>query len=374
MTSEAQQHASYKDAGVDLDAAEEVVSRIAKVVASKEPSSTVRVLEGIGPFAGAIDASFLCGEGGWQASEPAEVPVLVSGCDGVGTKVLLAAELGMLEHIGIDLVAMCADDVVCLGARPVFFLDYLSFEKLDPQVVEVIVGGIVEGCRRAGCVLLGGETAEHPAHGNAKNGSANSPGLDMAGFCVGHAWASELLGPSRVRPGDLLVGLESTNLRSNGFSLVRALFAAERLALPAWAGESRSLGEVLLEPSIIYTPGILAAMAAADPGGLHAVCHVTGGGIPSNLARILPRDTKAVLQADAWPIPRVFQEIQEAGKIGASEMVSVFNLGLGMVLSCAPRVLDAVRGALGARGYQSHVVGKVVPSSGSPEVVIEGLT
>jgi phosphoribosylformylglycinamidine cyclo-ligase len=369
MASETQQHASYKDAGVDLDAAEEVVSRIAKVVASKEPSSTVRVLEGIGPFAGAIDASFLCGEAGWQASEPREVPVLVSGCDGVGTKVLLAGELGMLEHIGVDLVAMCADDVVCLGARPIFFLDYLSFEKLDPQVVEVIMGGILEGCRLAGCVLLGGETAEHPAHG-----SANSPALDMAGFCVGHAWASKLLGPSRVRPGDLLVGLESSNLRSNGFSLVRALFAAERLALPAWAGESRSLGEILLEPSIIYTPGILAAMAAAEPGGLHAVCHVTGGGIPSNLARILPQDTKAVLQADAWPIPRVFQEIQEAGNIEFSEMLTVFNLGLGMVLSCAPRVLDAVRGALGARGYKSHVVGEVVSSSGSPEVQIEGLT
>jgi len=380
MTSQPQGQATYKDAGVDLNAAEEVVKRIANVVSSQEPYSTVRVLEGIGPFAGVVDASFLCGSLQSRSKEPGEVPVLVSGCDGVGTKAVLAAELGMLEHIGIDLVAMCADDVVCLGARPVFFLDYLSLQKVDPAMVEVIVAGILEGCRRAGCVLLGGETAEHPSLAQLggtgavpePRGQEASVGLDMAGFCVGHALASELLGPSRVRQGDVLVGLESPNLRSNGFSLVRALFGAERLALPAWAGESRSLGEVLLEPSVIYTPGILAAMAAGGPGGLHAVCHVTGGGIPGNLVRILPRGTKAVLNAGSWPIPGVFKEIQEAGKIELSEMLAVFNLGLGMVLSCAPRVLDAIRGALGARGYESHVVGEVVGSEGPPEVRIEG--
>jgi len=341
--------ATYAAAGVDIDAADAVVERIRPLAAS---AARPEVLGGIGGFAGAF------------AVDPARYrnPVLVASTDGVGTKLLVARAAGRYATVGIDLVAMCVDDLVCSGAEPLFLLDYVATGRLEPDRVAEVVAGVAEGCRQAGCALLGGETAEHP--------DAMAPGeLDLAGFAVGVVERDAMLGPSRVRPGDVLVGLPSPGLRSNGYTLARhVLLERARLALdgPAWDGASATLADVLLEPSVIYAPAVLAALRV---GEVHAAAHVTGGGIPGNLVRVMPEGCTAVVRRGSWAVPRIFDEIARLGGVAPAEMDRVFNMGLGMVLAVAPGALDAVVDALGAAGHDAAVVGEVV--AGMRQVRIE---
>ncbi len=345
---------TYAAAGVSLDAADEVVRRLRPIAAS---ATRPEVLGGLGGFGGLFSLSARAGGD----------PVLVASTDGVGTKLLVAREADRLETVGIDLVAMCVDDLVCAGAEPLFLLDYVAMGRLDPQLVARVVSGVAEGCRQAGCALLGGETAEHP--------DAMAPGdLDLAGFAVGLVERDRLLGAHRVRAGDVLVGLPSPGLRSNGYSLARRVLMGDdqrRLEEPAWPGADHSLLEELLKPSLIYAPTVLAAIraqAAQDSDGVHACAHITGGGIPGNLCRVLPPDLDAHLDRSSWKIPRIFEEIATVGGVADDEMYRVFNLGLGMVLVVGGGSLSTVLAAMQGGDVEPLVVGEVVPGRG--EVVL----
>ncbi|HEX6476678.1 MAG TPA: phosphoribosylformylglycinamidine cyclo-ligase, partial [Acidimicrobiales bacterium] len=298
------------------------------------------------------------------ATERYRQPLLVATTDGVGTKAQLASVTGRLDTIGVDLVAMCVDDLVCQGAEPLFLLDYLATGQLDPGRVECVVTGVAEGCRQAGCALIGGETAEHP-------GSLASDDFDLAGFAVGVVERDDLLGAARVGPGDVLVGLVSPGLRCNGYSLARrALLEVGGRSLddPAYDGAAHSLADELLEPSVIYAPAVLALTREV---GVRALAHVTGGGIVANLARVLPSGCDAVVDRSAWPVPPVFGEIQRAGQVPDEEMDRVFNLGLGMVAVVAPEDAGRAVEVLGARGRQALPVGRILPD-GRRRVHLEG--
>ena len=338
--------ATYAGAGVDIAAGDATVERLREAVAS-----TVRpeVIGGIGGFGGlfALDTGRF------------ERPVLVSSTDGVGTKLLIARATGRYGTVGIDLVAMCVDDLVCTGAEPLFLLDYVSVGRLVPDRVAEVVAGIAEGCRQAGCALLGGETAEHP-------GAMADDDLDLAGFAVGVVEGRDRLGPERVRPGDVLVGLPSPGLRSNGYTLARHVLlhrAGLALSGPAWPGSAHSLADELLVPSVIYAPAVLAATRQV-PGGVHACAHVTGGGIAGNLVRVLPPSCDAGIRRGSWEVPRIFTEIARHGAVAADEMDRVFNLGLGMVLAVDPAAADGVLGVLGSCGHDPVVVGGVTEGTG----------
>ena len=344
--------ATYAAAGVDIDAAEGAVERLRSVTATTDRPG---VLGGIGGFGGlfALD------------TDRYRRPLLVSSTDGVGTKLAVARAVGRYDTVGIDLVAMCVDDVVCTGAEPLFLLDYLAVGKLDPERIEQVVSGVAEGCRRAGCALLGGETAEHP-------GVMDPDDLDVAGFAVGVVEEEERLGPHLVRPGDVLLGIASPGLRSNGYSLARHVLL-ERASLdlegPAWPGAAHALADELLRPSEIYAPAVLAAVAAgAGSGGVHACAHVTGGGIAGNVVRVLARDCDAVIERGSWEVPPIFGEIARLGEVPAGEMERVFNLGLGMVLVVAPEAVEAVTRALVDNDRPPAVVGAVQAGSGEVQL------
>ena len=315
----------YRAAGVDLAAADETVDRLAGHVRS---TYRPEVLGDIGGFGGlvAVPAGY-------------DDPVLVSSTDGVGTKLKVAEATGRFDTIGIDLVAMCADDVAVQGADPLFFLDYVGVGRLDPAVVEAIVAGVAEGCRQAGCALVGGEVAEH--------GAGHS--MDLAGFCVGVASGAALVTGAAVRPGDVLVGLASPGLRSNGYSLVRAVLGDRP--------DDPGLVDELLRPSVIYSPRMAALRRAV---AVHGFAHITGGGLPGNLVRILPGGCDAVVQRGSWPVPPIFEEIRRRGDIPDDEMARVFNLGIGMVAVVAaedaPRAVDVLGDA--------YLVGEIVPGAG----------
>jgi phosphoribosylformylglycinamidine cyclo-ligase len=332
---------------VDIAAGEEAVERIRTLVAS---TARPEVLGGIGGF------------GGYFAFDPGRYrrPVLVSSTDGVGTKAAVAAAVGRYDTIGIDLVAMCVDDVVCSGAEPLFLLDYVATGELDPARMEQLVGGVAEGCRQAGCALLGGEMAEH--------GAAMARGqVDLAGFAVGVVEADAMLGPDRVRGGDVLVGLASPGLRANGYSLARDVLlerAGRRLDQPAWAGAASTLGDELLVPSVIYAPAVLAVARALPAGALRAVAHVTGGGIPGNLARALPPGAGAVVETWRWHEPPIFDEIRRLGDVEEEEMEAVFNLGIGMVLVLDAGHVDSAVDVLVGAGVPGVDIGRVVETGG----------
>lgn len=333
--------ATYAAAGVDLAAGDAAVAAIAASVAS---TRRPEVLGGIGGFGGL----FRLTPGAYRA------PVLVASTDGVGTKLAVARAAGRYDTVGLDLVAMCVDDLVCAGAEPLFLLDYVAVGKLDPDAVAQVVAGVAEGCRRAGCALLGGETAEHP-------GVMAVDDLDLAGFAVGVVEEDAVLGPGRVRPGDVLLGLPSPGLRSNGYTLARhVLFdrAGRALGDPAWAGAEVTVADELLRPSVVYAPAVLAAAAAAG-AGLHACAHVTGGGLPGNLVRALPEGCRATVARAAWEVPRIFTEIARLGEIEDDEMARVFNLGIGMVLVVDPAALPAARDALADAAAEPVVIGTV---------------
>jgi phosphoribosylformylglycinamidine cyclo-ligase len=335
---------SYADSGVDLDAADRSVAELGRVL---QDARRPEVIGGIGGFGGlfAFDAAAY------------REPVLVSSTDGVGTKVDLARQLDVLETVGRDLVAMVVDDLVVPGAEPLFFNDYLVVGRLDPERVTRIVAGIAEGCRLAACALVGGETAEHP-------GLLPADAFDLAGFGVGVVERGAILGPERVRPGDALIGMASSGLHSNGFSLVRRI--VRDLDLERRHGLDRPLGEVLLEPTRIYAPDCLALRDALE---VHAFCHVTGGGIVGNLPRILPSGLGAVVDTASWVRPAVFDLLQTAGPVGEEEMWRTFNLGVGMVAVVeATQVQDALV-LLERRGVPAWPMGEV---SAEPGVELVG--
>ena len=336
---------TYAQAGVSIEAGDEFVQRIKDVVAS---TTRPEVLGGIGGFGGLfhLDASRY------------RDPVIVSSADGVGTKLEVARQLNRYDTVGIDLVAMLVDDLVCAGAEPLFILDYVAVGRLDPERLSVLVAGIAEGCRQCGVALLGGETAEH-------GGVMRPDDLDVAGFAVGVVERGRELGAHRMRKGDALIGLASPGLRSNGYTLARQVLVRrdEDLQAPAYPGAARTLGEELLVPSVIYAPAVM-AMARTVGTGLHACAHITGGGIVGNVVRILPPTLDAMIHLDAFETPEIFFEIQRRGQVSAHEMVRVFNCGLGMVVSVdADDVDDALAAAIDA-GVTASVVGHARPGSG----------
>ena len=335
---------TYRSAGVDLAAGEAAVERIRQHVRATFRPEVIGDIGGFGGLFRFDTARF-------------HDPVLVSSTDGVGTKLLVAQAAGRLDTIGIDLVAMCVDDIVAQGAEPLFFLDYISAGRVDPDAVEDLVAGGAHGCKEAGCALIGGEIAEHPG--------AMEPGeYDLVGFAVGAVDRDRVVTGERIRPGDRLVGLPSPGLRSNGYSLARRVLlerAARHLDQPAWDGAHHSLADELLTPSVIYAPAVRALLGEVDVRGM---AHVTGGGLPGNLPRVLPRDCDAVVRAGTWEVPRIFGEIQRLGEIADDEMARVFNLGVGMVAVVpaddAFRAIDALR----ARGHQAVEIGEVVEGHG----------
>ncbi|HEX4126316.1 MAG TPA: phosphoribosylformylglycinamidine cyclo-ligase [Acidimicrobiales bacterium] len=325
--------ATYAGAGVDIAAGDAAVERMRGLV------------QGIGGFGGQFPLDL----GRFPH------PVLVASTDGVGTKMVVARATGRYDTVGIDLVAMCVDDLVCVGAEPLFMLDYIATGKVDPDQVGTVVAGVHEGCRQAGCALIGGETAEH-------SGVMPRDELDLAGFAVGVVEQGTQLGPERVRAGDAIVGLASPGLRSNGYTLARHVLL-ERAGLdvgdPAWTGADHTVADELLRPSVIYTPAVLAVQAALGDA-FHACAHITGGGIVGNLPRVLPADLGAVLDRTSWEQPRVFAEIQRLGAVAEDEMDRVFNRGLGMALVLNAGSADEALRVLEATGQRAAAVGEVV--------------
>lgn len=338
---------TYKTAGVDIDAGDALVERI-----RRHAASTLRreVLGGLGGF-GALVRPELAGM---------REPVLVSSTDGVGTKLLVAQAVGRHDTVGIDLVAMCVNDVVVQGADPLFFLDYFACGRLEVDTAEAVIAGIAEGCRQAGSALIGGETAEMPDFYPEGR-------YDLAGFSVGVVDRPKIIDGSRVRAGDAVVGLASTGFHSNGYSLLRKV-VRERMGLAwgdRWPGLDASVADVLLTPTRIYAKVIAALMSGVD---LRAAAHITGGGITENLPRVLPDGTAADIDLAAWPVPKAQRDVAEAAGLDADELLRTFNAGLGMMVvmpsTDAPRAVEIAA----AFGVDAWVVGAVVPGTGEAQV------
>ena len=343
MSDETNETTTYADAGVDLDAADEAVEGYADAVASTEIPG---VIDEIGGFGGLFD---LRASG---ALEGGDDPVLVAGADGVGTKIKVAFKTGRHDTIGIDCVAMCVNDVLTTGARPLFFLDYLSTGELDPGQAESVVKGLAAGCRTAGCALLGGETAEMPGFYDAGE-------YDVAGFCVGLVDRESMLDPQDVESGDAIVGIASNGIHSNGFSLVRKVvddhgwdYGEPLEAL----GADRSLGEALLEPTRLY---VEPARRLIDEFNARSLAHITGGGLPGNLPRALPDGADYEVDRDAWEVPRVFDWLREAGNIPLEECYRVFNMGVGMAAMVPQHRAREACEALTEEGWTTWQIGRV---------------
>ena len=334
---------SYEASGVNLEAGYEVVSRIKKHVAStKRPGC----MGGIGAFGGMFDL----GELGYRH------PILVSGTDGVGTKLKIAFELDKHDTIGIDAVAMCVNDVLAQGAEPLLFLDYVAVGHNRPEVVEAIVAGVAEGCRQAGCALVGGETAEMP-------GMYAPEDYDIAGFTVGAVEKDRLIDGSKVAEGDALIGIPSTGVHSNGFSLVRKIVKDAGLDLHSRYEETgdQTLGEMLLTPTKIYVRPVLELMKEVD---VHGVAHITGGGFDENIPRILGEGLGAEVEEGSWEILPVFRLLEKYGKVPHREMFNIFNMGIGMVLAVSEQDADKALAALRTQGLEPAKIGRVIKGQG----------
>ncbi len=343
---------TYRDAGVDIEAGDALVDAIKPLARSTDRPGTMGGLGGFGALFDLKAAGF-------------RDPVLVSSTDGVGTKLKLAIDSGIHGFVGQDLVAMCVNDLVVQGAEPLFFLDYFATGKLDVAQASSVVAGIAEGCRIAGCALVGGETAEMP--GLYKGGD-----YDLAGFTVGAAERDALLPKGDVGPGDVLLGLASSGVHSNGYSLVRRILEGTNLTLasPAPFASGQSVAEALLAPTRIYVKPVLALHKA---GKLKAAAHITGGGLPGNLPRVLPAGIVAALDAGAWTVPPVFAWLARAGNVAAEEMLRVFNCGLGMVLVVAAEDADAATAMLTEAGETVFRIGALEAGEGAASVRIDNL-
>lgn len=336
----------YEQAGVNIEAGEQAVDNIKDVVAATQDSN---VLHGIGGFGAEYELTALMG----QYKEP----VLISGTDGVGTKLLLAIQANQHATIGIDLVAMCANDVLAQGAKPLFFLDYLGLGKLESDQVTTVVSGIAEGCKQAGLSLIGGEMAEMP--GIYHNGD-----YDLSGFAVGIADKQALLGSHNVQAGDVLIGLASSGVHSNGYSLVRKILTDAQLDVDRqYDGLPDTLMNTLLTPTVLYDKAVRPLM---DSNLVHAAANITGGGIIENLARMIPASFTAEVDEATWTTPAIFNLLQDAGKISQDEMRKVFNMGIGMVLIVSSDRADAVLAQLSQTTIQAQTIGKVVNRRDQP--------
>lgn len=337
--------ATYRAAGVDIEAGDALVETIKPLATA---TGRAGVLGGIGGFGALFDL---------RAAGFAD-PILVATTDGVGTKLRLAIDTGIHDTVGIDLVAMCVNDLVVQGAEPLFFLDYFATGKLEPAVAARVIAGIAEGCRLSGCALTGGETAEMP-------GMYGKGDYDLAGFAVGAAERGRLL-PEGVESGDILLGLPSTGVHSNGFSLVRRIIETAGLDLDAAApfAPEMSLGAALMVPTALYVRPVL---ALARAGLLRAAAHITGGGLPGNLPRVLPEGTTAEID-QIWPMAAVFPWLARIGEVATEEMLRVFNCGIGMVLVIRPSDESAAIAVLGEAGVVPHRLGRIAAASGAPTV------
>jgi phosphoribosylformylglycinamidine cyclo-ligase len=331
----------YGSAGVDIDASNAAKNRIRKLV---ESTFTKGVVGGFGGFGGMF-----------RIPPNLEKPVLVSSADGVGTKIKVAIEAGRHDTIGRDLVNHCVNDILVQGALPAFFLDYIAFGKLDPTVVEAVVAGVATGCRENGCALIGGETAEMP-------GLYTPPDYDLAGFIVGYVEEDRIIGSHRVRPDDILIGLPSSGLHTNGYSLAR-MIVTDRLKLrltDPFPGGGGSVADVFLAEHRSYLPALQPALDR-----VHAMAHITGGGLLENLDRALPKTLDAVIDVSSWKTPNVFRVLMGAGAVEPAEMYRTFNMGVGMVVICAPSDVKAVLSAASAAGVAGWKIGSLRPGSGA---------
>ena len=331
----------YGSAGVDIDASNAAKARIKKLA---ESTFTAGVVGEFGGFGGMF-----------RLPSGLKKPVLVSSADGVGTKIKVAIEAGRHDTIGRDLVNHCVNDILVQGALPLFFLDYVAFGKLEPTVVERVVAGVAAGCRVNGCALIGGETAEMP-------GLYTPPDYDLAGFIVGYVEEDEVLGPHRVRADDVLIALPSSGLHTNGYSLARKI-VANRLKLhlaDAFPEVAGSVADVLLAEHKSYLPALKPVLER-----VHAMAHITGGGLPENLDRALPPTLDAVLDVSSWRVPSVFGVLMEAGQVEPAEMYRTFNMGVGMVVICAPSDVKSVMSAASEAGLRGWQIGALQPGSGA---------
>lgn len=340
------QSLSYKDAGVDINAGNALVERIKPEV---KRTSRAEVIGGLGGF-GALCA----------IPSKYKEPVLVSGTDGVGTKLRLAIDLKKHDTIGIDLVAMCVNDLVVQGAEPLFFLDYYATGKLDVDVAADVVKGIADGCVQSGCALVGGETAEMP-------GMYHAGDYDLAGFCVGVVEKSEIIDGSRVKNGDALIALGSSGPHSNGYSLVRKVIDVAVVNPATELLDNKPLSEHLLAPTKIYVKSVLALIKQAD---VHAIAHLTGGGFWENIPRVLPKNTKAVIDEKSWEWPSVFNWLQEKGNIDTYEMYRTFNCGVGMVIALPQEQVETALAILKQAGENAWLIGHIEHAEDDAEQVV----
>jgi phosphoribosylformylglycinamidine cyclo-ligase len=339
----------YRAAGVDIDAADELISRVKKIAKS---TRTAGVLGGLGGFGALFELPI----------ERYRRPILVSGTDGVGTKLRVAIETGMHSSVGIDLVAMCVNDILVLGAEPLFFLDYYASGKLDVDVAESVIKGIGEGCKLADMALIGGETAELP-------GMYHDGDYDLAGFCVGVVEKDNIIDGSKVCAGDVLIGLASSGPHSNGFSLIRKVVETAGSDLNETFG-NKTLGETLLEPTRIYVRSLTDVLSQTP---VHAMAHITGGGVIENLPRVLPQGSRARIHTERWRRPKIFDWIQAHGNISEREMLRTFNCGLGMVLCVPSSESESVCQALTAAGEEASIIGTIEAGDEQASLVIDGL-
>jgi phosphoribosylformylglycinamidine cyclo-ligase len=344
LSEQNQEGLNYKSAGVDIEAGNALVERIKPIAAR---TRTAGVMAGLGGFGSMFELPL----------DRYQQPVLVSGTDGVGTKLKLANELDIHDSIGIDLVAMCVNDIIVQGAEPLFFLDYFATGKLDVDTAASVVDGIGKGCELAGAALVGGETAEMP--GMYADGE-----YDLAGFCVGIVEKSKVLDGSKVKIGDKLIGIASSGPHSNGYSLIRKIIAHSDSELSD-AFNGITLGAALLEPTRIYVKSLLALL---DKVPVHALAHITGGGLTENLPRVLPVGTKANIDLASWEFPPIFKWLQEKGNVSLPDMLVTFNCGIGMIVCVAPEDERATLQMLSELGEQAFAIGELVESEGKPEV------
>ena len=338
----------YKAAGVDIDAGADLVEAIKPLAGATKRTGSMAGLGGFGAFFDPRAAGY-------------DDPVLVAATDGVGTKLEIAQSLARHETIGIDLVAMCVNDLVVQGAEPLFFLDYLATGRLDIAAATQVVAGIAEGCKRAGCALIGGETAEMP-------GMYQGSAYDLAGFAVGAVERGQALTGADVGAGDMVLGLAGDGIHSNGYSLVRAIVSESGLGYddPAPFDDDLSLGEALLTPTRIY---VKSCLEAARAGGLKALAHITGGGLSENIPRVLPDGLAVQIDAAGWTVPAVFRWLAEAGAVPPDEMARTFNCGIGMVAICAPDAGERLTDLFRAGGETVHRIGTVVPKAATESSV-----
>jgi phosphoribosylformylglycinamidine cyclo-ligase len=344
LSAQNQESLNYKSAGVDIAAGNELVERIKPIAAR---TRTPGVMSGLGGFGSLFELPL----------DRYQNPILVSGTDGVGTKLKLAIDLGIHNTVGIDLVAMCVNDIIVQGAEPLFFLDYFATGKLDVDAASAVIEGIGKGCELAGAALVGGETAEMP--GMYADGE-----YDLAGFCVGIVEKNKVLDGSKVKAGDKLIGIASSGPHSNGYSLIRKIIVHSNSTLND-SFNGITLGETLLEPTRIYVKALLSLL---DKVPVHAFAHITGGGLTENLPRVLPTGINALIDLSCWELPGIFLWLQEQGNVSLADMLTTFNCGIGMIVCVAPEDEKATLEILQSLGETVFAIGRLVESEGKPEV------